>query len=169
MVITGATSGIGRETARRIRARGACVVAAGRREDAALDELGDEIEGTGGAALAVATDVADAAQVDRLIERDDRALRRGRHPRQQRRDRDGRARFEEQSIADFRRVMEVNFWGAVHACKAALPHMRAQASGGLIINISSHHGQARAALRDRHYCASKFATGRVLGGAAHRG
>jgi len=66
------------------------------------------------------------------------------------------ARFEEQSIADFRRVMEVNFWGAVYACKAALPRMRAQASGGLIINISSIMGK-RGLPYETAYCASKFA------------
>jgi dehydrogenase/reductase SDR family member 7B len=66
------------------------------------------------------------------------------------------ARFEEQSIEDFRRVMEVNFWGAVYACKAALPRMRAQASGGLIINIASIMGK-RGLPYETAYCASKFA------------
>jgi NAD(P)-dependent dehydrogenase (short-subunit alcohol dehydrogenase family) len=154
VVITGATSGIGRETAREFARAGARVVAAGRREDR-LRELVTEIEGTGGAALAVATDVADAAQVDRLIERtierfgvvDTLVNNAGIGMA---------ARFEEQSIADFRRVMEVNFWGAVHACKAALPHMRAQASGGLIINISSIMGK-RGLPYETAYCASKFA------------
>jgi dehydrogenase/reductase SDR family member 7B len=154
VIITGATSGIGRETAREFARAGARVVAAGRREDR-LRELVTEIEGTGGAALAVGTDVADAAQVDRLIERtierfgvvDTLVNNAGIGMA---------ARFEEQSIADFRRVMDVNFWGAVYACKAALPHMRAQASGGLIINISSIMGK-RGLPYETAYCASKFA------------
>jgi NAD(P)-dependent dehydrogenase (short-subunit alcohol dehydrogenase family) len=154
VIITGATSGIGRETAREFARAGARVVAAGRREDR-LRELVTEIEGTGGAALAVGTDVADAAQVDRLIERtierfgvvDTLVNNAGIGMA---------ARFEEQSIADFRRVVDVNFWGAVYACKAALPHMRAQASGGLIINISSIMGK-RGLPYETAYCASKFA------------
>ena len=154
VVITGATSGIGRETAREFARAGARVVAAGRREDR-LRELVTEIEGQGGSALAVGTDVADAAQVDRLIERtierfgtvDTLVNNAGMGMA---------ARFEDQSIADFRRVMEVNFWGAVYACKAALPRMRAQASGGLIINISSIMGK-RGLPYETAYCASKFA------------
>ena len=56
VVITGATSGIGRETAREFARAGARVVAAGRREDR-LRELVAEIEGQGGSAFAVGTDV----------------------------------------------------------------------------------------------------------------
>ena len=154
VVITGATSGIGRETAREFARAGARVVAAGRREDR-LRELVAEIEGKGGAALAVPTDVADAGQVDRLIAR---TLERfGANDTLVNNAGVGMAaRFEEQSIEDFRRVMEVNFWGAVYACKAALPRMRAQTSGGLIINIASIMGK-RGLPYETAYCASKFA------------
>jgi NAD(P)-dependent dehydrogenase (short-subunit alcohol dehydrogenase family) len=154
VVITGATSGIGRETARAFSRAGARVVAAGRREER-LKELVSEIEGQGGEALGVRADVSDQPQVERLIER---AV-----------DRFGRldilvnnagvgiaARFEEQPLEDFRRVMEVNFWGAVFACKAALPRMRAQPAGGVIINVSSILGR-RGMPYQTTYCASKFA------------
>src|SRR5262249_44830738 len=66
------------------------------------------------------------------------------------------ARFEEQSLEDFRRVMEVNFWGAVFACKAVIPQMRVQPAGRVIIIISSILGK-RAMPFETAYCASKFA------------
>jgi NADP-dependent 3-hydroxy acid dehydrogenase YdfG len=154
VVITGATSGIGRETAREFARAGARVVAAGRREDR-LRELVTEIEGQGGEALAVPTDVADRAQVEALIAR---AVERfGAVDTLVNNAGVGMAaRFEAQSIENFRRVMEVNFWGAVVACKAVLPRMRAQPLGGLIINIASIMGK-RGLPFETAYCASKFA------------
>src|SRR5262249_24861195 len=102
VVITGATSGIGRETALEFARSGANVVAAGRRKHR-LVELISKIQAAGGSAIAVPTDVSDNEQVENLIQRAVETF--------------GAvntlvnnagiglaARFEEQSIEDFRRV-----------------------------------------------------------------
>lgn len=153
-VITGATSGIGRETARELVKAGARVVVAGRRKDR-LTELVREIEACGGQALAVPADVADQEQVDRMM---GTAV-----------DRFGRvdvlvnnagvaitSGFAEMPLADFRRLMDVNFWGAVYACRAVVPQMRKQRGGGVILNVSSIFGK-RGMPFETAYCASKFA------------
>jgi NAD(P)-dependent dehydrogenase (short-subunit alcohol dehydrogenase family) len=153
-VITGATSGIGRETALQFARGGVSVVVAGRREER-LRQLVSEIESTGGQALGVVTDVAEQAQVDHLIEsaiegfgRIDTLVNNA-----------GVAfagRFDQMTLEDFRRVMDVNFWGAVYASKAVVPRMREQRGGGVIINVSSIFGK-RGVPFQTAYCASKFA------------
>ena len=154
VMITGGTSGIGLETGREFARAGARVVLAGRREDR-LKAAVKEIESRGGEALGVRTDVADSAQVERLVER--AAERFGRLDTLVNNAGMGFAgRFDEQPLEDFRRVMEVNFWGAVHACRAAVPRMRAQPSGGLIINVASILGK-RGLPYQTAYCSSKFA------------
>ena len=154
VVITGATSGIGRETARAFARAGANVVVAGRREER-LQELVREFESQDGQALAVPTDVAEQEQVERLIART--VERFGRIDTLVNNAGVGYvARFEEQSIEDFRRVMEINFWGAVYGCRAAVPRMKTQANGGLIINISSILGR-RGLPFQTVYCSTKFA------------
>jgi NAD(P)-dependent dehydrogenase (short-subunit alcohol dehydrogenase family) len=154
VVITGATSGIGRETAKEFARAHARVVVAGRREER-LRDLATEIEAKGGEVLAVRTDVSDRSQVERLIEH--AVTRFGRIDTLVNNAGVGiAARCEEQSLEDFRRVMETNFWGAVFACKAAVPRMRAQSTGGVIINVSSVLGK-RGMPYETAYCASKFA------------
>ena len=61
-MITGASSGVGYETARLLAREGALVAAAARRRDK-LEWLVGEIAGEGGQALAIPTDVTDPAQV----------------------------------------------------------------------------------------------------------
>ncbi len=153
MVITGASSGIGRATALAAAQRGATVVLAARGLPA-LESLAAEIEGAGGRALAVPTDVAQAAQVEALAQR---AV-----------DVYGRidtwvngaavssyGRFEQVSPAEMSRVLEINFFGQVHGCRAALPHLKAQDRGALICIGSALSD--RAVPLQSAYCASKHA------------
>jgi short-subunit dehydrogenase len=134
VVITGASSGIGRETAIHFGRSGATVVAAARNE-VALRELTLEVERAGGRALPVICDVADWEQVTDLA-REALSVY-------------GRidtwvnnasvsifGLLEDMSIEEIERVMQVNFMGVVHGCKAVLPHMR-QRGTGTIINVGS--------------------------------
>jgi NAD(P)-dependent dehydrogenase (short-subunit alcohol dehydrogenase family) len=67
-IITGASRGIGAATARAFVAAGASVALAAR-DRAALSALAEELSSNGGRAIAVPTDVADRASVERLVER----------------------------------------------------------------------------------------------------
>jgi NAD(P)-dependent dehydrogenase (short-subunit alcohol dehydrogenase family) len=153
VVIAGASSGIGRATALAFAARGANVVCAARGRQA-LDSLVDTILADAGAAIAVETDVADAAAVRALAVAAE--------------DRFGRidtwvnvaaigvwGRFEEITDEEFDRVMRVNFLGHVHGVRAALPALR-RAGGGGIIGVSSVEG-VRAVPLHAPYTASKWA------------
>src|SRR5687768_5327744 len=68
VVVTGASSGIGRETARMMARRGASIVLVAR-DEAMLREVAAEIETAGGQALVAAADVSDAAQVQQVADR----------------------------------------------------------------------------------------------------
>ena len=67
-VITGASSGIGRATARALAAAGARVALAARRAER-LEELKEEIGQSGGEALALPTDVTDYGQAEAMVRR----------------------------------------------------------------------------------------------------
>lgn len=153
IVITGASSGIGRATALLLAKKGAHVVLAARREDP-LEELAAECEAHGVQALGVPTDVADAASVRRLAEAAVHAF--GHF--------DGWVNnagvymlggLEETPDEAFRQLMEINFFGTVSGSRAALGQFRRQGYGTLV-NVSSTFGAVPAPYLSA-YVASKFA------------
>ncbi len=160
VVILGASSGIGRETALRFAERGAKVVVAARSEPG-LASLVDEITARGGQGAYAVCDVTDFAQVEHVADTAVRTF--------------GRidtwvnvaavsvyARFEDTTPEEFRRVMEISYLGQVHGALAALPRLR-QAGGGALIGISSVEGIVSLPLHSA-YSASKHAVEGVLDG-----
>ena len=134
VVLMGASSGIGRETAVRFARKGAKVVASARGEEG-LDSLVQEIRDEGGEAIAVPADTSEFEQVKAVA---DRAVQEY-----------GRldtwvhlaavglfATFEQTTPEEFARVIDVNLMGQVYGAMAALPHIKREGRGALI-HISS--------------------------------
>ena len=140
-LVTGAGSGIGRATARRLLEHGYSVVLTGRRQ-APLDELAGEARQRGQDALAVACDVGDAASVAALFDtirqhygRLDVLFNnagRGAPP----------VEIDQLSVEDWRAVVDTNLTGVFLCTRAAFGMMKSQTpQGGRIINngsISAH-------------------------------
>ncbi len=153
VVITGASSGIGRATALRFAGQGATVVLAARNGDA-LREVAAECEQLGARALPLPTDVTDEGAVNALA--------------RQTLERFGHidvwvnnaavslmAPFEEAPSDAWRRVIETNLFGYVYGARAALPAFREQGRG-VLINVSSINGQVGGTYASA-YVSSKFA------------
>ncbi|HEX2088432.1 MAG TPA: SDR family oxidoreductase [Actinomycetota bacterium] len=138
VVVTGASSGIGWETALAFAKAGATVVGAARRKDR-LDRLAGAIEQGGGTALAVECDVADRDQVEGLRRAVDEAFGRcdvlvnnagvaGGGP------------FTNVSVDQIERVVRTNYLGVLYCTKAFLPGML-KARRGHIVNVASLAGR----------------------------
>ncbi len=152
VVITGASSGVGYAIALAFARTGAKLVLAARRQEA-LEEMAAQCEQAGGSALAVPTDVSDAAAVQALA---DAALGFG-----------GRidvwvnnagvlaaGPFEETPVSVHDRVIRTNLMGYLHGAYAVLPLFKDQGYGVLINNISV--GGFLPAPNAAGYTASKF-------------
>ncbi len=153
VVITGASAGIGRATARLFAERGASVGLIARGQ-AGLDAAARDVELAGGKALPVVADVADFDQVDAAAGQIEAAF--------------GPidvwvnvaftsvfAPFEEISAAEFRRVTEVSYLGFVHGTMAALGRMRRR-NQGVIVQVGSALGERSIPLQSA-YCGAKHA------------
>src|ERR1700742_1138348 len=143
-LVTGASSGIGEATAKRLAAEGAAVAIAARRIDR-LETLAREIEDAGGRALAIESDVTDRAPAEALIERAVAEL--------------GRLDTVvnnagvmllgpalDAPIEEWERMVDLNVKGLLYVAKAALPHLLRAADEeprkvADMVNISSVAGR----------------------------
>lgn len=152
-VVTGAGSGIGRETALALGAKGCRLAICDINQDA-LDELATEIEAMGVPVTTHRVDVSNRAQMATFAE-DVVAAHHAAHILVNNAGVTVIASFEDQSLEDFEWVLGVNLWGVIYGCKAFLPHLKA-AGEGHIVNLSSVFGIIAPPLQTS-YVATKFA------------
>jgi NADP-dependent 3-hydroxy acid dehydrogenase YdfG len=154
-VVTGASSGIGEATARRLAGAGASVALVARRGDR-LEALAKEIEKDGGKALPIKCDITDEGEARAAIEQAQSEL--------------GRldvlvnnagvmllGPIQGADTSEWRRMVDVNVMGLLYCTYYALPIMRDQ-GGGHIVNVSSVAGRV-ARLGTGVYNATKWAVG----------
>ncbi|HEV7807059.1 MAG TPA: SDR family NAD(P)-dependent oxidoreductase [Solirubrobacteraceae bacterium] len=143
-LVTGASSGIGEATARRLAALGAAVAIGARRKDR-LDRLAREIEDAGGRALAIEADVTDRDQAKALVAQTVERL--------------GRldvvvnnagvmllGPIVDAPVEEWDRMVALNLQGLLYVAHAALPHLLAAADDDPrhvadLVNISSVAGR----------------------------
>jgi short-subunit dehydrogenase len=152
MVITGASSGIGRATADLAASRGATVVLAARDLDA-LELAASAIRSRGGRALAVECDVARPEQIEALAMR---ALEHfgGIDTWVNNAGLSIYGRLDEVPVDDQRALFDINYWGVVSGTLTAARVMAE--NGGVIVNVGSTVSDRAIPLQGA-YCASKHA------------
>jgi 7-alpha-hydroxysteroid dehydrogenase len=133
-VVTGASAGIGHGSALALAEAGASVVMAARTADK-LEAAAATVRKLGAKALAVATDVNDTAQLERLV---DLAMKEFGRIDVLVNNAGGTAPTPalHQSLKDFEAAFHFNVGTAFHLSKLCAPHMAAK-DGGSIVNISS--------------------------------
>ena len=152
-IVTGASSGIGRELARELCRRGADLVITARREDR-LRELVDELRARGRKAEYVAGDIAQPEVRQAVLEAAEAQLG-GLDILVNNAGVGAAGPLAQASPERLRRIMEVNFFAPVELTRIAVPLLRS-GNRPIIVNISSVLGH-RAVPNKSEYCASKFA------------
>ncbi|MFL6174138.1 MAG: SDR family NAD(P)-dependent oxidoreductase [Marmoricola sp.] len=155
VLVTGASTGIGRAAAVKLAAAGAQVLAVARSEDL-LDELVAEIEAARGTAYAYRCDMTDLEQIDALVTKvldqhghvDVLVNNAGMSIRR-------KVRHSADRFHDFERPMQLNYFAAVRLTLGLLPTM-VERENGHVINISSWAAMLHPA-RFSGYTASKAA------------
>lgn len=153
VVITGATAGVGRATAREFGKQGATVVLLGR-DESRLDDTRQELQSLGAQAHTIAVDVSDAAAVEAAAEHIERTI--------------GPidvwvnnamvttfAPLQDIAPDEFRRVTEVTYLGTVYGTMSALKRMR-ERDKGTIIQVGSALAYRSIPLQSA-YCGAKHA------------
>jgi thioester reductase-like protein len=155
VVITGASSGIGRATALKVAAAGGIPLLVARGMEK-LEALRDEIEAAGGTAYVYSADLSDMGGIDDVVARmlaDHPAIdilvnNAGRSIRRS-------IKLSEDRFHDFERTIQLNYFGAIKMIMALLPHWRERGFGH-VVNVSSI-GVQTAPPRFSAYVASKGA------------
>lgn len=131
-VITGLGPGLGREMSVLFAQEGASVVI-GSRTESYVAEVAAEIDAAGGQVVGVPTDITDRSQCERILQTAadtfggvDVVLQNGfaTPPFEM---------FEDTDLAGWRRTMDVNLWGTLELCQAAVPHLKARGGGSIVI------------------------------------
>lgn len=153
VVITGASSGIGEATARRLAEAGASVMLGARRTDR-LEKLAADIRAAGGRAEYRRLDVTDRADMAAFIDQARQSFGRvdvivnnaGVMPL---------SPLDAGKVEEWDRMIDVNIRGVLHGIAAGLPLMRAQGFGQFVnvASIGAHAVFPTAAV----YCATKYA------------
>jgi len=153
VIVTGASSGIGKAVAFKLADQGAWLALAAR-DAQRLDDLASVCQQRGGKAVAIPTDVADEHQCRILIQRTKEKYG---HIAMVINNAGMDVVSKLEDLPDlhlFKRVMDVNFYGAVYCTYHALPYLKE--TGGRIVNVSSLGG-VLAIPFNTSYVASKFA------------
>ena len=153
VVITGASSGIGRAIALRLAKKKAHLVLAARREQA-LHDVARECEQLGARAVVVPCDVSRNLDVEQLAARavahfgrvDAWVNNAGVYVM---------GSVEETPLEVFHQTMDVNYFGTVYGTRTAVAHLK-RTGGGVIVNVSSQAGSTGVAYASA-YAASKHA------------